>query len=343
MEKENTAMVFPNAIAIQTLHARHTIRSLLNRDTTYDLMIGIWKISHPGLQSSENGVRLVNGGTGSKTEKVEPEFSDDGSAGSKANGEIYDEDDEDDDAESGDEIEVDHSGPVTRENSIAGSQSPPKPPGSAKPTSAGQEIAQAVTSPPVLNETKAAQKAAVVAAATVDFPGPAEHVPTECGDQAQHYEKLLKDEVIPAPLGKVFSMVFGSGSGGFMSRWLVDEVKVTELQMSDDKKGLTDGNTSRSYSYIKPLNSSVGPKSTKCIITEQLDAFDLDKAVSVTVTTQTPDVPSGSVFSTKTRYCLMWGPGNGTRIIMSSVIEWTGKSWLKGWLSDYQSPLPINN
>ena len=333
IEKENTAMVFPNAIAIQTLHARHTIRSLLSRETTYDLMIGIWKINHPGLQSSENGVRLVNGGTGSKTEKVEAESSDDGSVGSKADGEIYDEDDDEDEDDDGHDDDYTGSHPATRENSITGSDaaaSPPKPPGSAKPASLGQAIGQSAGTLPTLSDGKAAQKAVSVAAANTDFPGPAEHAPTECADGSTHYEKVLKDEVIPAPLGKTYAMVFGSSSGGFMGRWLVDEVKVTDLQMTDDKKGLTEENRSRSFSYIKPLNSSIGPRSTKCVITENLDAFDLEKAISVTVSTQTPDVPSGNVFSTKTKYCFMWGPGNGTRIIMSSMIEWTGKSWIKG-------------
>jgi hypothetical protein len=181
-----------------------------------------------------------------------------------------------------------------------------------------------------VSDGKAAEGAGQAAAASADFPGPPTHTPTECEDGDSHYEKLLKDEVIPMPLGKVYSVMFGAASGGFMSRWLTDEVKVFDLQMEDDKKGLSESNKTRSYSYIKPLTGSFGPKQTKCIITEQLEAYDLSKAVSVTVTTQTPDVPSGNVFTTKTKYCLMWGPGNGTRLIMCCTIEWTGKSWLKG-------------
>ncbi len=65
-----------SAIAIQTLHARHTFRSLLSREATYELLIGIWKLSHPSLKSSLNGVRLENAGTGDKTEKVDPGASD---------------------------------------------------------------------------------------------------------------------------------------------------------------------------------------------------------------------------------------------------------------------------
>jgi len=125
-------------------------------------------------------------------------------------------------------------------------------------------------------------------------------------------------------------MLFGPASGAFMTKFLVDEHKVTELQFEDDKKGLTNDNTTRSYSYIKQLNAPIGPKQTKCHSTENLDFLDLDKAVLVTVTTQTPDVPSGNVFSVKTKYLLTWAPGNSTRFYMTCAIEWTGKSWLKG-------------
>ena len=328
VEKESTAMVFPNAIAIQTLHARHTFRSLLSRDSTYDLLIGIWKISHPSLQSSENGVRLVNGGTGSKTEKVDIEDSDDGSNSSGDNDDVYDEDEDDEDGTDGQ-----RSLPGTADGSVADSEvaeSPPKASVARKASALGIAAGQAAGGVLTVGESKAAEKANGVALASGDFPGPTTHSPTECADSASHYEKILKDEVIPAPLGKVYSMIFGATSGGFMSRWLLDEVKVMDLQMDDDKKGLNDENKTRSFSYIKPLTGSIGPRQTKCVITEQLDAFDLEKAVSVTVTTQTPDVPSGSVFSTKTRYCLMWGPNNGTRLIMCCMIEWTGKSWIKG-------------
>ncbi|KAL8954350.1 MAG: hypothetical protein Q9183_007175 [Haloplaca sp. 2 TL-2023] len=100
--------------------------------------------------------------------------------------------------------------------------------------------------------------------------------------------------------------------------------------MEDDKKGLTDDKPTRFYSYIKPLYAAIGPKTTKCLSTENLDSLDLEKAVSVTITTQTPDVPSGNVFSVKTRYCLMWAPGNSTRVLINCAVEWTGKSWLKG-------------
>ena len=332
VEKENTAMVFPNAIAVQTLHARHTFRSLLAREATYDLLIGIWKINHPGLQSSENGTRVAQG-NGSRTEKI---GGADGSDGS-------DDLEEDDDASSSEDDKDQGSDVISGEGSIVGSEgggaSPPKSAIPKKPSNVGVAAGQAATSGPSVGDSKAASQATGAAAASTDFPGPATHGPSECADKTTHYPTLLKDDIIAAPLGKIYNMMFGPASGGFMSRWLVDDQKSLELSFEDDKKGLGEENKSRSFNYIKQLGGSIGPKQTKCITTENLDAFDLEKAVSVTVTTQTPDVPSGNVFSVKTRYCLMWAPNNGTRLVATCVIEWTGKSWLK---SLYKSLLSQN-
>jgi hypothetical protein len=325
VEKENTAVVFPNAIAIQTLHARHTFRSLLSRESTYDLLINIWKISHPSLISSANGSRLDGPGTGDKTEKTED--SDAGSdLSSEEEDEVYDEDEEDGDMRSFTEA---------GDGSVAGSE-PAEPTVKAISRKASAAVgangvAAAPPYPQFSGDVKGGEKAGTAGAeASADFPGPSVHAPTECADGASHYEKVVKDESVPAPLGKIYSMMFGPASGVFLKSYLLEDQKVMDLQFEDDKKGLGPGTETRSYSYIKPLNTTIRPKQTKCLTTEALDAFDLDKAVSVTVTTQTPDVPSGNVFSVKTKYCLSWAPGNATRIQMNCAIEWTGKSWLKG-------------
>ena len=324
VEKENTAMVFPNAIAIQTLHARQTFRSLLSREATYELIIGIWKLSHPSLKSSLNGVHLDAGGTGDKTEKVDPIVSDDQSDLSEEEEEIYDED----------EVEDEGIGSFTEAGnvSVEGSEDNDLISKSTirKASAMGLASGSAAGGVPTTGEGRGAEKAAAAAAASADFPGPATHAPTECSDADTHYDRVIKDEIIPAPLGKVYSMIFGPASGGFMTRWFIDDQKMMDLQMEDDKKGLSEEHRARTYSYIKPLYASIGPKQTKCLITETLDFIDLEKAISVTVATQTPDVPNGNMFTTKTKFCLSWGPNNSTRIFINCTIEWTGKSWLKG-------------
>ncbi|CAI6336951.1 unnamed protein product [Periconia digitata] len=316
VEKKSTAVVFPNAIVIQTLHARNVFASLLTRDTTYDLIIGIWKISHPNLKSSLNGVALDGSGTGDKTEKAESVGSEDGSV-QDSEDDVYDEDAEDDDG----------MGSFTDagEGSVTGSEIGSVA-GEARKASAA--IAQAVSGgTQKLSET--AEATINGAPAIQDFPGAATHAPTECGDNDQHYDKLLIDTTIPAPLGKIYSLTFGPGSGVFMRKWLVEDQKSTDLQMEDDGKGLGEANKTFSFSYIKPLGGSIGPKQTKCNITSNLEQYDLNKAVTVLQATQTPDVPSGNIFVTKTRYCLMWGPNNSTRLIMTFTVEWSGKSWLR--------------
>lgn len=320
IEKENTAMVFPNALGIQTLHARHTFRSLLSRESTYDLMVNIWKINHPSVKSSVNGTRVTNG-TGDKTEKVadsdtESELSDED--------EIYDEDEEEDMAESFFEAGA---------SANASERSLPTRAALSRQTS-GLSTNGMAGGQNANGEAKNGDKPG--ASKEPDFPGPVTHAPTEYTEPNGQYEKVVKDETIPAPLGKVYSLVFGPASGDFMTKFLVDNQKSGELQFEGTTKGLTNESRIRKYSYIKPLNGSIGPKQTKCISTETLDFLDLEKAVLVTLSTQTPDVPSGNVFATKTKYLFTWAANNQTRFLMTCTIEWTGKSWLKGML-----PIPM--
>lgn len=317
VEKKSTAMIFQNGIVIQTLQARNVFASLLSRDLTYDLIISIWKISHPNLKSSLNGAPVEGIGTGDKTEKA-GSVIEDGSASE----EIYDEDEEDDDDE-GDGSLID-----ANDVSTIGSEV-----GDATKAVIRKASAAAMGAPAnggTLKPSEAMESVLAGATATADFPGVATHEPTDCGDQSAHHEKVLIDTTIPAPLGKIYSLMFGPASGAFMRRWLVEDQKSLDLQLEDDKKGLGADCKSMTYSYIKPLGGSIGPKQTRCMISQNLEQFDLEKAVTVACSTQNPDVPSGNVFMVKTRYCLMWGPGNSTRLISTCAIEWSGKSWLKG-------------
>ncbi|EER27331.1 hypothetical protein D8B26_006616 [Coccidioides posadasii str. Silveira] len=319
IEKESTAMVFPNAIAIQTLHARHIFRSLLSRDSTYDLMVNIWRINHPTLKSSVNGAQIEQG-TGDKTEKAE--LSDDDNASISDGEEVYDEDEEGGVA-----------GIMENVDSLATSDiSEPRKRVARKPSTmlVSTGISSQAVSVAAGDESKTGTKSGTSTDVSAQFPGPKTHAPTEFTDPSGRYDKVVKDETIPAPLGQVYSLVFGAASTSFISKFLVEYEKVLDLQFEGDKKGLTEETKTRSYTYIKPLNSSIGPKQTKCISVEQLDFFDLEKAVLVTLTTQTPDVPNGNVFSVKTKYLFTWAPGNSTRFLMSCVVEWTGRSWIKG-------------
>ncbi|KAI1180761.1 hypothetical protein F4777DRAFT_573989 [Nemania sp. FL0916] len=314
VEKRSTALVFKNGLMISTLHAKHVFASFTSRDSTYDLIVDIWKLGHPTLRSSLNGVSLDETG-GDKTEKVD---DGEGAPGSHSGSGSEDDDSEDDEDVYDEDLEDDD---VPTENQAAES--------GALETDGEKAVSRKVSGAMALNGGPADKPDAAPASGTVDFPGPTTHGPTDCGDSDGHFEVSIGDDVVAAPLGKVYNYIFGPASVAWMSKWLTNEQKCTDLQM-EDKKGLTQDNKSRVYSYIKPLYASLGPKQTKCIVTETIEQIDFEKAVNVLVTTQTPDVPNGNLFSVKTKYCLFWAENNSTRVTINCTIEWTGKSWLKG-------------
>ncbi|KAJ6444356.1 GRAM domain-containing protein [Purpureocillium lavendulum] len=320
VEKRSTALVFKNGLMISTLHAKHIFASFTSRDATYDLIVNIWKLGHPTLRSTLNGVRLEGTG-GDKTEKV------DGAETPGAAGEPQEIASESEDESEGDEDEEDfydeeenEEAPETQATEFSGIEADAEKPALRKVSTmtvqngVSAEPPKEISSPP---------------GGSVDFPGPASHAPTDCGDSASHYDKVVGDDIIAAPLGKVYNLMFGPASVAWMMKWLAGDQKCTEIQM-EDKKGLNLDNRTRTYTYIKPLYASIGPKQTKCIVSETVDNLDLEKAVNVSASTQTPDVPSGNVFSVKTRFCLSWAENNATRVQVNCTTEWTGKSWLKG-------------
>lgn len=106
---------------------------------------------------------------------------------------------------------------------------------------------------------------------------------------------------------------------------------VIEIQMSDWAPTAPDSKLLfRNMSYIKPLNGSLGPKQTKCEIKDEMLHCDFDDYVVTLTTTRTPDVPSGGVFAVKTRTCIMFASAVSTRIVVTTQVEWTGRSFIKG-------------
>ncbi|KAL7275079.1 hypothetical protein RUND412_001981 [Rhizina undulata] len=311
VEKKSTAMVFPNAIVIQTLHARHVFASFISRDSTFELIVSIWKIGHPQLVDGGGIARLENAGEGS----------------AEVNGEVgseYEEEDEEEEYEDESDADLGESYTDAGDVSFGDDGGKDEAPVSKTPSRKPSQALAAAT--PGGGDGKEG-----AGAAGVDFPGPATHPATTCGDESEHYDKSLCDEVIQAPVGKVYSILFGANSYPFLSKFLGDEEKVLEIAIPDNGEWAdTNGKKTRSYSYIKPLNNGIGPKQTRCNITESIDVNDMEDHVTVVMTIQTPDVPSGNVFAVKTRYCLMWAQDGATRMIVNCTIEWSGKSWLKG-------------
>ncbi|KAF8543113.1 hypothetical protein BDD12DRAFT_727055 [Trichophaea hybrida] len=299
VEKKSTALLFPNAIVIQTLHARHVFASFISRDSTYDLIVGLWNVG---------GSQVVNGNGEAHLDGA-PSGGDSG----EEDGDEYMDESEDD----GESFMDAGDGPLEDNDNTSVPVALKNP--SRKPSQL-----------PISNGAATGGSTDGGNSAVGDFPGPKTHSPTVCGDDDKHYDKNLCDEILPVPLGQIYSLIFGAASHPFLTQLLTEEEKVLELQIPNNGEWIDqDGKKTRTFSYVKPLPGTIGPSKTRCIITETIDHYDLEDHISVTVSTQTPDVPSGGVFSVKTRYCLMWAEGCSTRLISNCAVEWTGKSWIK--------------
>lgn len=152
---------------------------------------------------------------------------------------------------------------------------------------------------------------------------PQTHAPTKL-PPVDEKENVIIDETVEAPMSRVANLLFDKNTE-FYHHFLVEvegNRDLDKIPAFKDKK--------RYFEYIKPLNGPVGPKETKCKCTETIESWDLYDSASILQATVTPDVPSGNAFTTMTRICLAWAPENKTALRMSTWIDWTGKSWLKG-------------
>jgi hypothetical protein len=147
-----------------------------------------------------------------------------------------------------------------------------------------------------------------------------------CGTNGGHYPTTVMDQVYNGTVEKVFKLFY---EGDFMKNFLIDNQKSTELTIGEWKKGSGDIVSVREKSYIKALGGSIGPKSTKCIITEEVLNQDFDNYVTVLTTTCTPDVPSGGSFSCKTKTCMTWAGKGKVRVLVTVLVDFTKSSWLK--------------
>jgi hypothetical protein len=120
-------------------------------------------------------------------------------------------------------------------------------------------------------------------------------------------------------------------ASGFIKDFMKVDQKLLDIQISDWAPTSAGSKLlARNMSYIKPLYASLGPKQTKCEIGDETTYCDFEDYVVTITTTRTPDVPSGGVFSVKTRTCIMWASAASTKVIVTTQVDWTGRSFIKG-------------
>jgi len=149
-----------------------------------------------------------------------------------------------------------------------------------------------------------------------------------CGKAGEHFTELAMETVLPGTPEKIYNLMFTSG---FIKDFMTQEQRLTDLQISDwmptaDNPKLL----YRQMSYIKPLTGSIGPKQAKCELRDETVHCDFDDYIVMLTTTRTPDVPSGGVFSVKTKTCITWASSVSTKVVVTTQVEWSGRSFIKG-------------
>lgn len=273
---------------------QYTFASFLSREATYDVLVNIWKLSHPSLanghgnrdlddeaDTGETTVEAHSKARLSKRARLRRRFMERRERWRSAG--IESDEDEDNDSE--------------EDQEPSGSSHDEQEEGSAAPEAKKQRRARR---------------------------------PTECqdGKQNEHYPNVVLDAVYPTSVETLHNLLYTTD---FVRNFLVEEQKVLDVEIGEWEKSedAPAEGMCRALSYIKPLNGSIGPKQAKCVISEASLHVDPDTYTTTIATTRTPDVPSGGSFAVKTRTCLTWAGGWRTRLHVTCTVEWTGRSFIR--------------
>lgn len=322
IEKKSTAVLFPNGMIIRTLHHKYVFATFLSRDATFNLITKVW---HNALQADSQDLPLKRGRSTGKRRPIKrlPTTDTENYAGSDSGDYLLDEIDDSSNSIENQEFSR-HSSFKTKSGNNDTQQPSLDHEDSDNQESLKEKESENLSDAP---EDSKKKKGDVQLFKGFPNPGPATHAPTEYEHTKEPNEVSVLSTTIKAPLGVLYDLLFGANNETWvgilekMKNFDVEKDKITELSNSQKE---------RNYTYVKPLGGPIGPKQTKCIITETLQHFDLSKYVEVQQITQTPDVPLGNSFKVKTKIFLSWGQSNSTNLNVVTLVEWSAKSWIKG-------------
>ncbi|ABN67340.2 conserved hypothetical protein, partial [Scheffersomyces stipitis CBS 6054] len=332
VEKKSTAVLFPNGMIIRTLHHRYVFATFLSRDTTFNLITNVWhKVLLETADDSKLAVKRRARGN-SRSTGASKSVSRDRYDGTNSLNDEYDisevdsrrdvlsasHDEEDDFDGSFSSLSL-HSD-KDNDDEEAGSDSGSVKGGDHTPSSANKSMSRD-------EGTNGSTEQGANTFKGFPMVGPMAHAPTDINYTKKASETFISEGVLKAPVGAVFSILFGADTSLFIK--ILKKQKNFDITESEITP-LSPKNKERHYSYIKPLGGPIGPKQTKCIIVEKITEFNPENYILVEQVTSTPDVPSGNSFSVKTKMFFSWVESNHTRLYVVTSIEWTGKSWIKG-------------
>ncbi|CEP08977.1 hypothetical protein [Parasitella parasitica] len=341
IEKKSTAIFIPNAILISTCSSKHFLASFLSRDQAYDQMVEVWKASRAcksAIEVHESGLK----------DDDATEFSGSDESDYTSSDYSYSDQEEDDDELNADlvtassQINDKHINSALDERQASLASLPiPKHLSSADEAARRRAVSEAGPRPNMQEYIKkstestagsatAGSATATTAAANANenstteadtsiLPTSAENAiekkdvqikattECECSKNEQHFPTVVLDSKYDTTIETI------AQANVCIGEWSKNDACVH----------------SRESSYVKYLGGSIGPKSTKCYLKEQVLHLDTADYVSQLTVTQTPDVPSGGSFSVKTRTCISWCGQGQVRVLVTVLVDFTKSSWLK--------------
>lgn len=315
IEKKSTAGLFPNGILIETKNSKHNFASFLSRDATYDFIRTIW-LSVVGKDLTELDA-LSSEQTQSKEEAEDHQTKSERRISNYIMS--IDEDAQGD----GDwmEDQLENSDDENEAYSIESSH-----------TSEAKEAGEDLSSNTKEAQTVLGSSVTLKESSKYQNNGPPGNPATNVDGVFEDSEKEIEvgNVIIKAPLGIVFDVMFGSAHTAFHKKVLCSQ-GATEISdygpylANEEDQSIME----RKYTYRRPLGYSIGPKSTKCCVTEVIEHLDYSDHVVLLSITSTPDVPSGGSFTVRTRFYYLWAENNETLLRVAFYVKWSGSSWIK--------------
>ncbi len=375
--KKSTAGLFPNAIVIETVSAKHILASFISRDATLELLSEVWEASRkqpstpsvgksiPKISHSSTGTFLIESESESESESEDDIVDGESSSivssinpspyrikdrnyvygaaslsslvtqeDSDAESSYFKDDDklnDDNELELEVNVDVDTSVEQSEENSptLDTKNSPPTELKVPKVRS-NNEVAPTDTTT-LVDGTSSPITITPSKKNPYHYKGPKTHTPTSYNyNYSQNNETILTTANFSIPMGLLFDMLFGHNHSLWNDFIIAHDGE--DISLFTDFKSTPENSTesSRTYNFIRRLNYTIGPKQTKCYLTETIKHYDPSSYASILVSTSTPDVPSGNSFTVKTHYILNWGNDGESILTISCFVVWTGGSWIKG-------------
>eukprot|EP00124_Ichthyophonus_hoferi_P000787 Ihof_evm14s32 gene=Ihof_evmTU14s32 len=324
IEKMRTAILFPNAIQIQTKHQKFTFSSFMSRNLAYERLIELWEptqnpnmtsLSDPAIACEIEAPKSVTR-TGKLTPAPENLITVKRIKSSKPS-------------------------PLA----IATSQPLPLPPmedmpsTKEEPTSASRAIsspasteAQSTNSETISSGDKMEEDTSLANKdgheSGEEMTGPP--VDCMCGDD--HGEKDIFNEVYQSDVITVFNTLYGCKSE-FNQSFLINQCGYIALT---DPEWVTneDNFSERNVSYTKPLKKNmVGPVTADVEEKQVVLKDDGNKCKVVHIECHTPTLPYGDYFYSVCRMCITHESKGRCRVRCTATVVWEKSTMLKGYIT----------